>query len=111
MLEMLNGLENADGLIVLVVEQAKRLRQIDSLHGLAQLGTLVLNDCPKIESIRSLADLSSLETVGLMQTTNVADGDFSPLLTLPKLRNATFVDRPHYSHRNESFPKDQEAFY
>lgn len=110
-LARLTGLERATELTVLLIEQAKVLCDIRSVGHLERLRTLVLNQCPNIRTIKSLAGLRNLETVGLMQTTNIADGDLSPLLTLPNLRNATFIDRPHYSHSNQEFPKDQQTFY
>ena len=37
----------------------------------------------------------------LAKSTNVLDGDFSLLRTLPRLRSVSFVDRPNYSHSEE----------
>jgi hypothetical protein len=110
-MQSLAGIDNLMELLVLSIEQAKNLSDISALAPVRTLRTLVLKECPNIRTIEALRDLPNLETVGLMQTTNVKDGNLSPLLALPKLRNATFVDRPHYSHRNQEFPKNLPAFY
>lgn len=104
-MQSLAGLENARDLVSLTIEQAKSLSDLTSLSHLSKLRALFLKECPSIDSISPLKNLPSLETVGLMQTTNVKDGDLSPLLTLPSLRNASFLNREHYSNRNEEFPK------
>ena len=111
LLRSLTGIESLRELLVLWIEQAKTLSDIGALAQVQTLRTLNLKECPNIETISGLRMLPNLETVGLMQTTNVKDGDLSPLLTLPELKNATFLDRPHYSHRNNEFPKQVPAFY
>jgi hypothetical protein len=110
-LRTLQGIECSKGLLVLSIEQAKALSDIRALVHSFSLRTLVLRDCPNIKTIEPIRGLPNLETVGLMQTTNVKDGNLSPLLSLPKLQNATFIDRLHYSHRCERFPKKVPAFY
>src|SRR5207248_2122084 len=100
-----DGIECCPSVTVLWVEQANALQDINAVAHLKKLRTLILKDCTKLSSLRPVADLSQLETVGLMQSTNVADGDLSPLERLPHLRNATFKDRRHYSHQSDHFPK------
>jgi hypothetical protein len=109
-MKTLAGLQNAGDLIHFSIEQAKSLSDISSLSHLARLRTLILKECPNIESISPLKSLPSLESVELLQTTNVKDGDLSPLLTMPKLRNVNFIDRLHYSNRNAEFPKELAVF-
>ena len=107
----LKGIETARHLVVLYVEQARHLKDVSSLASLHLLRTLVLNQCPEIESIGAIAGLPQLETVGLMQTTNVRDGDLTALKALPKLCYASFINREHYSSTNEEFPKAGTPYY
>jgi hypothetical protein len=39
------------------------------------------------------------------ESTNVLDGDLSPLKDLPKLKHVAFMERPHYSLTREELPK------
>jgi len=110
-LQSVQGIEFLKDLLVLSIEQAKVLSDVSTLAHCFTLRTLVLKECPNIKTLEPIRGLPNLETVGLMQTTNVKDGNLEPLLSLPKLQNATFIDRPHYSHRSDVFPKKVPAFY
>lgn len=110
-LKSLKGIERCPGLQVLWVEQAKELRRIDSVAQLRRLRTLILTNCPLLESIQCIAGLPELATVGLMEKTNVIDGNISVLKTLPALIHARFVDRSHYSNRKAEFPAEEGSFY
>jgi Leucine-rich repeat (LRR) protein len=109
-LESLAGLEGCSLLRVFVVEKAKMLRDIVALGSLGELRTVGFADCPSLTSIRCLEGLPNLQAVNLLNTTNVADGDLSPLLSLPSLKNASIRDRRHYSHQNAELPKSREVF-
>lgn len=110
-LQSLSGVERCADLQVLWVERARSLEQIDSVRHLRLLRTLILSGCPRIKSLTPLRGLPALETVGLMETTNIQDGDISVLKTLPALIHAKFVDRPHYTNRDSEFPKERGSFY
>jgi Leucine-rich repeat (LRR) protein len=101
----LHGLEGCGCLTHLFIEQAKILRNIDGLGKLNQLQELGLSDCPFLESIQPLRGLSTLQAVYLSRTTRVGNGDLSVLKGLPRLRHASFVDRPTYNYKNSDFPK------
>jgi hypothetical protein len=109
-LRYLTGLERCPNVLVVWIEQAKSLGDISAITALEVLRTLVLRDCPQIESIKPISDLQNLEAVALDATTRILDGDLSPLVSLPRLRNAGFKNRPHYSNRSEEFPKDLPIF-
>lgn len=66
---------------------------------------LASGDLAEIASIRPLSRLRRLERLFLTESTNVLDGDLSPLLELTRLEHVAFVDRPHYSHRSADFPE------
>jgi len=89
----------------LSIDEAKNLRRIDPVSSLRDLQELCLKRCPEIESLTPIKGLPALEYVGLLETTNIKDGDLSVLLTLPQLKHASFVDRKHYTQRNQDFPK------
>ena len=104
-LETLEPLGACRELWNLSIDGAKNLRQIDPVSPLRNLRELCLKRCPEIESLRPIKSLPALESVGLLETTNIQDGDLSVLLTLPSLKHASFVDRRHYTHKNADFPK------
>ncbi|HZR29628.1 MAG TPA: hypothetical protein VFA71_12695 [Terriglobales bacterium] len=93
----------------LSIDEAKGLRRIDPVSSLRDLQELCLKRCPEIESLTPIKGLPALEYVGLLETTNIKDGDLSVLLTLPRLKHASFVDRRHYNHKNAEFPKTYRA--
>jgi hypothetical protein len=109
-LQHLKGLKSSPNLRVLWIEQAKSLIDIDEVAFLRELRTLVLRDCPQVKNIRALVGLPALEAVSFSATTDIRDGNLSPLESLPRLKNADFKDRRHYSRKNIDFPKDLPIF-
>lgn len=65
----------------------------------------MLADLGEIASLRPLAWLTKIEKLFLVESTNVADGDLSPLMELPHLDHVSFLDRPHYSPTSADFPE------
>jgi hypothetical protein len=55
----------------------------------------------KIPTLRFLSRLQNLEEIIFWEDTNVVDGDVGLLLKLPKLKNAGFRNRRHYTYRVE----------
>jgi hypothetical protein len=104
-LETLEHLKACEKLEYLGIDTAKKLRNIEAVGHLRNLQELFFKACPKLESLRSLWGLPSLEYFGLLETTTVADGDLSVLKTLPKLKHASIRDRKHYTHTDADFPK------
>jgi hypothetical protein len=109
-LQDLTGLERCSNLLVLWVEQAKSLGDIGAVAFLGRLRTLVLRDCPMIKDIQALIGLPDLEAVAFSATTNIRDGNLSPLESLPSLKNADFKDRRHYSKKTIEFRKELPIF-
>jgi hypothetical protein len=72
---------------------------IDKLGELAQLRFLGISDCGRIPSIRPLANLTQLECLYAWGSTRVEDGDLSPLLRLPRLKEIRMRDRREYRPR------------
>ena len=94
-------LSRATELEVLELETCKRLEAIDFLRPMRRLRDLSLVNCGPIDSLAPLADAEALERFFFYESTNVRDGDLSILLTLPWLREVSFMNRKHYSHTRE----------
>lgn len=89
----------------LELASCRKISDVSSLSALRELRVLRLGDLGEIASIRPLSRLRKLEKLFLLESTNVLDGDLSPLLALPRLEHVSFVDRSHYSHRGTDFPE------
>lgn len=85
------------GLRFLQLASCSQLRSVEAIGSLDRLEKLDLNDTGKIPSIRALAHLSALRTLYLAGTTNIVDGDLSPLFALPALEELRIGNRRHYS--------------
>lgn len=128
-LETLQGIEALAGLTFLGLYVARRLTSVEGVQAVPNLVQLEVNDCPKvrdiaplgalhqlrvlhlcndgdIETIGPLRELKNLEQFLFYESTNVLDGDLSPLKSLPRLRHVTFMDRKHYTHRRTEFPSE-----
>lgn len=126
-LETLQGIEALTALTFLGLYVARRLTSVNGVQAVPSLVHLEVNDCPKvrdiapigtlhrlrnlhlcndgdIETIKPVRELKELEQFLFYESTNVLDGDLSPLKSLPKLRHVTFMDRKHYTHRRSDFP-------
>lgn len=80
----------------LSLEGCSQLARLDEFAGLVNLIYLNIAGCGEIESIRPLERLTKLETVVIFDSTDVLDGDLSPLLWLPALRWAAVMGRRKY---------------
>ncbi len=131
-LETLDGIEALKALTFLGIYVARRLTGLEGVEALPYLVQLELNDCPLVRNISPIAGLHRLralqlcndgqiETIGpvgelkeleqflFYESTNVLDGDLSPLKRLPQLRHVAFMDRKHYSHSRADFPGQLSA--
>jgi len=97
-IDPIEGLANLEGLMIQV---CRRITDISAVGALTNLRRLDLNDCGNIQSLKPLASCHRLEWVGFYGSTRITDGDLSPLLGLECLRDTSFQDRRHYSHRRE----------
>lgn len=104
-LSRLDGLEAQTGLTWLELSTCRKLGDVSPVGALEKLRVLMLADLGEIASLRPLTRVTKLEKLFLIESTNVADGDLSPLLDLPHLDHVSFMDRPHYSHTSADFPE------
>lgn len=103
-LSSLLGLQELVKLEALEVNGCKAIKRIDELSPLVHLRRLQLNDDGPIASLAPLRSAVSLEDVLFYESTNIVDGDLTPLTSLPRLRHISFQNRRHYSHTREDLP-------
>ncbi len=86
---MLTDLSAVEGLpetlTWLELDSCKRLESLESLASLTSLRHLIVGNCPALQSYSPLAGLRCLTHLGLWGTTRTADLDLSPLLSIPGL--------------------------
>lgn len=99
----LAGIETLNQLEELEIHTCRGFSSIKELRPLTNLRTLSLSNNGNIESFRPLERLARLESLVFYESTNVLDGDLSPVWNLRKLSNVSFQNRRHYSHRREDF--------
>lgn len=103
-LRSLDGLQYLRDLAELEVSGCAGITTIDEVGSLTSLTKLYLNDDRTIASLSPIRGLDLLEEVMFYGGTKIADGDLSPLQSLPRLKRVSFQNRRHYSHRREDFP-------
>lgn len=102
-LNSLDGIQELTDLEELEIQRCRRIGSIRQLTALTKLRTLHINDCGPIESLQPLTNLQQLQSVLFYESTDVVDGDLTPLTKLPNLAHVSFKNRRHYSHRREDF--------
>ena len=100
-LHSLAGIEELKCLEELEIHTCRRIGSIEQIGELTRLRKLNLNNDGKIDSFKPLAKLTALELVSFYESTEVVDGDLSPLAGQTNLRSVSFQNRRHYSHRRE----------
>lgn len=93
----IGGLALAPNLTVLGFEACRRLPELGPVGQLRQLRQLALLDCGDIPSIVPLAGHPSIAELVAYGTTRIADGDLSPLLSMPALRRLVLASRRSYT--------------
>ncbi len=102
-LTSLQGLENLLELEVLKIQGCKRIFTVYEVFSLTGLRNLQFLDLGEIESIKGIENLSKLEGFWFYDSTNIVDGDISPILELKKLKKTSFQNRRHYTNKREDF--------
>ena len=105
-LKKLASLEGIGGLIdleELEVHTCRSIGSIEALASLTKLRTLDINNDGAIASLKPLEKLRLLERVTFYESTNILDGDLSPLKMQKNLSRVAFQNRRHYSHQREEF--------
>jgi hypothetical protein len=102
-LATLEGIEGLTNLEELEIHTCRAIGSIREVGSLLRLKKLNLNNDGDIESLKPLDHLNGLEAVVFYESTNIVDGDLSPLLRQRNLARVSFQNRRHYSHRREDF--------
>ena len=105
-LSSLQGLECLTNLESLEIVHCRLISDIKPLESLAKLKRLQFCDNGDIESLRPIFGLNNIEELYFYESTNVLDGNISPLKALPNLRRISFQDRKHYNCRRAEFKRD-----
>ncbi|WP_262947519.1 hypothetical protein [Xenorhabdus indica] len=103
-LTSLDGIEHLSKLEQLDINTCRKITHINQLETLENLKEVFINNCNEIESLKPLRNLKKLEKVLFYESTNIVDGDLSPLLDRnPPLTAVAFMKRKHYSHSWDDF--------
>ncbi len=106
-LTSLKGIENLVNLEVLDLYACRKITSLKEIEKLRNLKKLLFNNMGEIDSIKVLEKLPNLEWVLFYESTNILDGNLTPLTKLPKLTKLAFQNRRHYTHKCEDFPACQ----
>ena len=102
-LASLDGIEELRNLKVLEMHACPKIDVVTKIFELDKLERLLLLAMGRIESIRGIENLTDLKSFLFYGSTDIVDGDLSPIKRLPKLSDIHFANRKHYSHKFEEF--------
>jgi hypothetical protein len=102
-LTSLNGIQNLTNLTELEIQRCKGMYSVSEIFQLVRLRRLLLLDLGNIETIHGIESLSELREFLFYESTNVDDGNLSPILKLKNLSTISFRNRRHYTNRREDF--------
>ncbi|PHM30358.1 leucine-rich repeat domain-containing protein [Xenorhabdus innexi] len=101
-LTSLEGIEHLSKLENLEIHTCRKITHINQLTKLENLREVFINNCNDIESLNPLRNLKKLEKVLFYESTNIVDGDLSPVLEREPPLDIAFMKRKHYSHQRKS---------
>lgn len=82
----------------LTLKNARKIASYLPLVSITHLRRLKLTSSAPMPDLRWIHGMNRLDQLSLVET-NVVDGNLAPLLDLPALRYAGFMDHKHYSHK------------
>lgn len=103
-LSYMNNLTDLNGLLSLAKLQSLELYSnanavsVDVIRLLLNLRVLKIFEGGDIANLRFIQDLPELEELSFVST-DIIDGDMSPLMQHPTLRRVSFLDKSHYCHQ------------
>lgn len=101
-LEYIDEIEqNANTLTSLRFDSCKKLKNHDYVTCLKKLELLAFDECGEIPTIRFIKQIPNLKSF-IFVNTNIVDGDLS---ACEGLDYVGFLNKKHYSHKNEDFKK------
>jgi hypothetical protein len=107
-LTSLRGIEELQLLEELDINTCRKVTSIGEVRRLLSLKRLFLNNGGNIDSLKPLRGLEELEAVVFYESTNIVDGDLSPLIGRRKTVAASFQNRRHYTHKKEEFQAENK---
>ncbi|TRW23799.1 hypothetical protein FMM05_11575 [Flavobacterium zepuense] len=99
------GIAHLQQLEKLEIHSCKGINNVSEIFTLTKLKHLFLLDIGNIASIKGIEHLSDLRDFIFYESTNVLDGDISPVLKLKNLTKISYQNRKHYTHKREEFGK------
>ena len=105
-LTTLKGIEELANLETLMINTCRKITNIEPVMNLTKLKRLFICNWGDIESLCPISNLKELKEVHFYESTNILDGDLSPLKELPKLKETSFQERRHYNYRNQILVKN-----
>ncbi len=102
-LRSLAGIEALTKLEEIDIHTCRQIGSINEISALPNLRKLHLNNDGDIASLKPLDAIGRLESVVFYESTNIMDGDLSPLMRQKNLSCVSFQNRRHYSHKREEF--------
>jgi len=99
----LNGVQSLSMLEELEVNTCPKIGSINEVAALTNLRKLHLNNDGKLESLKPLNAIHHLESILFYESTDIVDGDLSPIVRQKNLARISFRNRRHYSHKREDF--------
>jgi hypothetical protein len=102
-LQSLKGIEVLTNLEELEIHTCRQITSISEIAALLNLRKLHLNNDGQIVSLKPIDAINNLESVLFYESTNIVDGDLSPLMRQKNLSRVSFQNRRHYSHKREDF--------
>lgn len=102
-LNSLHGIGSLQGIEELEIQRCKGISDVSEVFKLNKLKRLLLIDLGDITSIHGIEYLTELKDFLFYESTNILDGDLSPLTQLKNLKTVSYQNRRHYSHKREDF--------
>jgi hypothetical protein len=99
-LESLAALAHHDSIREIEFDTVKHIKSYEPIAKVRRLRRLILDRCAPVPNLKWTAGMKHLDLFTLVDT-NVLDGDLSPLLKLPRLREVGTLDKKHYSHTSD----------
>lgn len=108
-LESVEEIAQLQSLKFLWISTCKKLQNIDFIAHLPNLIKVRLDNLGDIASLEPLLQCRKLEYLNFTDGTTIVDGDLSVLERMPSLKKIYFINRRHYSHKQEYFQHINES--
>ncbi len=99
----LEGIESLQNLEDLMIQSCKNIHSVSEVFNLTKLKRFLLLDCGEIDTIKGIENLTELSDFLFYESTNILDGDLTPILKLKNLSVISYQNRKHYTHKREDF--------